>query len=511
MLRTRSLALCVVVICLCLASSAFALNHGTYLYHNGQYTAYSTAQAAFDASVPGDAVVYGPGLYGKEGFVKTSKSGTASLPITIRGDGTPKPIVSPEGVKKNLLPLSHAPICIQHDYIVVENLEIKNCSASYGFYQNSSGLYTYNADYTTVRDVYIHDCGHGIYASDNCTNLIIENSELCYNGYPTDQFYHNAYINGGPNIVRYNTWHHCKAGLGYKDRSLVNLDFLYNTVFRNGNYELDMMQGTGVQNATVMGNVILKPGAGTNNDYQIIYFGTRGGGTLTFVNNYVRAGSANNTFLHIGAAESAIVNNNTFDNNGVAAVDIFFESEGLSLTGTNNWGATDSINRGSLVNWVLGTAPGVIDNSNGNFHLTSGSQCINSGSSSVSPLPDKEAVYPTSYVTRSISGNIDIGPYEYSASTGVAPLPSYGLTATPLSATSVRLNWSNDSNLATGYRIERYNNATVGFITAGAAGAGATTWTDTGCTTKTKYVYRVIAYSASGDGGHSNEVVITTP
>lgn len=510
MLRTCSLTLFVVGSCLCLTGSAFALNHGTYLYHNGQYTSYSTAQLAFDASVPGDAVVYGPGLYGKEGFVKTSKSGTASQPITIRGDGTPKPIISPEGVKRNLLPLSHAPLAIQHDYVAIENLEIKNSSATYGFFQNSSGIYTYNGDYTTVRDVYIHDCGHGIYSSDNTTGLIIENSEFCYNGYSNDQFYHNAYVNGGTSIVRYNTWHHCKAGLGYKDRSTY-LEFLYNTVFRNGNYELDMMQGTGVQDALVMGNVILKPGAGTNNDYQIIAFTSRGGGTMTFVSNYVRAGSANNTFIHVGAAESCIANNNIFDNNGVAAVDIFYGNEGVSLTGTNNWGATDSINRGSLVNWVLGTVPGVIDNINGNFHLTSGSQCINAGSNSVSPLPDKEPVYPTSYVTRSVSGNIDIGPYEYSASTGVAPLPSYGLTATVLSATSVRLNWANDSNLATGYRIERYNSATVGFITAGTAGAGATTWTDTGCTTRTKYVYRVIAYSASGDGGHSNEVVITTP
>jgi hypothetical protein len=511
-MRTLCLALLVVTLCLGLAGSAFALNHGTYLYHNSVYTPYSTAQLAFNAAVPGDSVVLGPGQYKLEGTVKTTgKSGTASQPITIRGDGTPKPVITMEGVKKAQLPMSHAPIVINSNYIVVENLEIKNCSQTFGHFQNSSGIYTTAANYTTVRNVYVHDCGHGIYASDNATYLTIENSEFCYNGYATDQFYHNAYINGGPNVVRYNTWHHCKAGLGYKDRSKVNLDFLHNTVFRNGNYELDMMQGTGVQNATVMGNVILKPGAGTNNDYQIIYFGTRGGGTLTFVNNYVRAGSANNTFLHIGDDESAIVNNNIFDNNGVPAVDIFMDNLGLSLTGTNNWASTDSINRGSCVNWVLGTVPGVIDNLNGNFHLTSGSQCINAGSNSVSPLPDKEPVYPTSYVTRSISGNIDIGPYEYSASTGVAPLPSYGLTATALSPTSVRLNWANDSNLATGYRIERFHDLNVGFITAGTAGAGATTWTDTGCTTKVKYVYRVIAYSASGDGGHSNEVVITTP
>ncbi len=511
MLRKLDVALCLVVCCLGLASGAFALNHGTYLYHNGQYTLYANAQAAFDATVPGDALVYGSGVYHVDGVMKTTHSGTASAPITIRGEGTPKPVISGEGVRKNQLPLSHALINVVNAYIIVDNLELKNCSQTFGQWSNSGGIYTYGANYTTVQNVYVHDCGHGIYASDNSTNLTIQNSEWCYNGYPTDQFYHNAYINGGPNVVRYNTWHHCKAGLGYKDRSTINLDFLYNTVFRNGNYELDMMQGSGVQNATVMGNVILKPGAGTNNDYQIIYFGDRGGGTLTFVNNYVRAGSANNTFLHIGTAESAIVNNNTFDNNGVAAVDIFYGNEGLSLTGTNNWGATDSINRGALTTWVLGTTPGVIDNLNGNFHLLSNSQCLNAGSSSVSPLPDKEPVYPTSYITRSISGNIDIGPYEYSASTGVAPLPSYGLTATALSATSVRLNWTNDSNLATGYRIERLSNETTGFITAGTAGAGAVTWTDTGCVTKTKYTYRVIAYSASGDGGHTNEVVITTP
>ena len=105
---------------------------------------------------------------------------------------------------------------------------------------------------------------------------------------------------------------------------------------------------------------------------------------------------------------------------------------------------------------------------------------------------------------------IDIGPYEYSASTAVAPLPVTELTATDLSSTSIRLDWVNRCDLETGFQVERLSDETVGWEIVGYASAGVSTYTDEDLTPSTTYTYRVLPYNAVGLGGRSNHAQATT-
>jgi len=491
----------------CATPGEVTLAHGTYLYHNGQYIEYPTAQEAYDAAAPGDEVVFGPGVYHEA--LKLTKSGTAANPIVIRGEGDPRPVLDADGIKR--LPGRKALIwAYDASYHVIKDLEFCHASKDYGHSQNACAIYFENGTDLVVRNVYVHECGHGMYAASGCANWTIEYSEFCYNGYEGDGYYHNVYNYGwGTNIARYNTFHHSHA-LGFKNRSQY-VEFLYNTVFRNGLYAVDFMKGDsayGPQDALMMGNWIIKNPDAMN--YTIfVGFTDRQGGTLTAVNNYFQANHPNNSFLNI-ETESCVAHNNIFDNNGYSGLEIFRNNAGASLIGTNNWCSTTATSLGGLTNTVFGTDPGVADRLNADFHLTSGSQCIDAGSDAVSPLPDKEPVYPAAWTDRPSDPPIDIGPYEYASYAPVVPLPAENLTATAQSSTTVLLEWSNMSTNEDGFVIERLSDETVGWQEVATAPAGATSYLDGGLSGGTTYVYRVIAYNASGQGAHSNHAEATT-
>ena len=482
-----------------------SIGHGIYLYHNSQYTPYATAQAAYDAAVPGDEVVFGPGVYSQA--ISATTNGTAENPIVIRGEGYPRPVIDADGIKR--LPGRKSPLWIQGDYHVVENLEICYASQDYGHAKNASGVYYQSGIGLVVRDCYIHDNGHGMYAADECEAWTLEYNEFCYNGYEGDGYYHNVYNYGwGTNIARYNVFHHSHA-LGFKNRAQYT-EFLYNTVFYNGLYEVDFMLGDsayGPQDALMLGNWVVK---NPNADNYTIFvgFSPRQGGTLTAINNYFQANNASNTFINIGD-EYCVAYNNIFDNNGHSGLEVFFNNSGTS-SGTNNWLSSTATSTGGLTSSVAGTDPGVTDRINMDFHLLAGSQCIDAGNDSASPLPDEEPVYPSGSVSRPVSGTIDIGPYEYATYTPVVPLPVENLTATAQSSSSILLEWSNLSTTEDGFIIECLSDTTVGWEEVGYADAGATSCLDTGLDPATTYDYRVLPYNTYGVGVHSNHAQETT-
>ena len=339
----------------------------------------------------------------------------------------------------------------------------------------------------------------------------LEFNEFCYNGYEGEGYYHNVYNYGwGVNIARYNVFHHSCA-LGFKNRS-QDIHFLYNTVFYNGLYEVDFMTGDagyGPQDATMVGNWVVKNPDAAN--YTIFMgFTGRQGGTLTAVNNYFQANHSGNTFINVDTSDHCVAYNNIFDNNGYSGLHIFRDNTGASLTGSNNWCSTTAVNLGSLTGTVFGTDPGVTDRLEMDFHLTAGSQCIDAGTNSASPLPDKEPVYPMAWVSRPVDSTIDIGPYEYASYTPIVPLPAEGLTATTQSASSILLEWSNLSTVEDGFIIMRLSDLTVGWEEVDYAAAAATSYLDSGLDSGTTYVYRVIAYNSYGDGACSNDAEATT-
>lgn len=103
-------------------------------------------------------------------------------------------------------------------------------------------------------------------------------------------------------------------------------------------------------------------------------------------------------------------------------------------------------------------------------------------------------------------------PYSRSitVSTTVPAAPS-GLTATALSSTSVRLDWSDNSNNETAFEVQRRLSPSGSWGTIATTGANAVTLTDNSVQAATAYDYRVRATNAGGASGYSNIVTVTTP
>ena len=94
------------------------------------------------------------------------------------------------------------------------------------------------------------------------------------------------------------------------------------------------------------------------------------------------------------------------------------------------------------------------------------------------------------------------------ATTTAIPAPPSGLGATKLSNTSIRLNWTDNSNNETGFRVQRSTNGTT-WSTITTTAAGATTYTNTGLTHGQIYYYRVKALGAAGNSAYTSVVNIT--
>ncbi len=90
------------------------------------------------------------------------------------------------------------------------------------------------------------------------------------------------------------------------------------------------------------------------------------------------------------------------------------------------------------------------------------------------------------------------------------PTAASGLTALANGPTSVSLNWSDNANNETGFRIERSTNAGA-YVQIGSVGANVTTYADSTVVASTDYSYRLVAFNAVGDALTSNIATVTTP
>ena len=93
---------------------------------------------------------------------------------------------------------------------------------------------------------------------------------------------------------------------------------------------------------------------------------------------------------------------------------------------------------------------------------------------------------------------------------GNVPAAPSNLRATALSSTEVDLEWNDNSNNETGFRVEgRTGNGA--FQDLGGVGANANGAVITNLTPGTTYTFRVRARNASGDSPYSNQATVTTP
>ncbi|QOV88077.1 fibronectin type III domain-containing protein [Humisphaera borealis] len=125
----------------------------------------------------------------------------------------------------------------------------------------------------------------------------------------------------------------------------------------------------------------------------------------------------------------------------------------------------------------------------------------------VDPTCDESVAYE--YRVRATSGPRN-SAYSNTTVATTIPFPPDSLVVTATSASSISLQWTNPSNAPT-MVIERSTDGGDTFTAIGTTGQGGTTYTNTGLSADTTYVYRIRAYN--GDGGFSdptNTVVAAT-
>src|SRR5678815_2003697 len=108
------------------------------------------------------------------------------------------------------------------------------------------------------------------------------------------------------------------------------------------------------------------------------------------------------------------------------------------------------------------------------------------------------------------------GASAYSAEANATTLPfppaaPSALTATAESSTSIRINWTDNANNETQFKIERKTGAGGTYAQIATVSANVTTYTNTGLSPSTQYYYRVRANNTGGDSAYSAEANATTP
>ena len=86
-----------------------------------------------------------------------------------------------------------------------------------------------------------------------------------------------------------------------------------------------------------------------------------------------------------------------------------------------------------------------------------------------------------------------------------------GLTATPISSSKIRINWTDNSNIETGFKVERKTGSSGTWSQIAIVGANITTYTNSSLSQNTTYFYRVRAYNNTVNSAYSNEASATTP
>ena len=362
-------------------------------------------------------------------------------------------------------------------FIVIENLEIRSGHNAYNFTDDGGNINTYalnaaaihveKVNNLIIRNCVIHDSGNGIFVSSNSNDITLEYNYIYGNGNSGRFFEHNTYTEATNITYQFNRFGPLRAGAdgnNLKDRS-AGLIVRYNWI-EGGNRLLDLVDsGTTAilnnplyQKTYVYGNIMIEEDGGNS---QVMHYGGDSGitsqyrkGKLYFYNNTLYSIRAGNTTLARLSTndETADMRNNI----------LHVTSNGSSFALLDDSGQIDIYNNLIKSGWVsshqgaafTGTVqdngssvevddPGFIDAINYDFSLLSTSLAINSGTglhTDASSYPvDMEYVNHQAGQLKPLTGDMDIGGYEYS---GTVPVILSKPFKASLSGKSVRLTWS---------------------------------------------------------------------
>jgi hypothetical protein len=263
---------------------------------------------------------------------------------------------------------------------------------------------------------------------------LIENCDVGSNGAATGGYSHNFYMSGpGTVLVRNCYIHDATDGQNFKSRAHYN-ELWYNWISDSSDGEVGPVDGgshtASVNSSTLMaGNVVVSKQrqSGFNSMSYIKWGNDMGGhhnGTLYAYYNTLIAGDTRNAFLWT---------NDSFNESKVVAKgNIFYGSLNIvagsspagSTSGSYNWMPTGAITSpGTFTNTVYGSAPGFISAAARDYLLAAGSQAINAGTSPLTYkdgagatctlVLDKSYILGAGLIPRILSGQLDIGAYEY--------------------------------------------------------------------------------------------------
>jgi len=409
-----------------------------------------------EAAAAGDVVEIAPGTY--KFRVMLSKTGTATNPITIKAkDPQNRPVWDLAGKAVGAWPGSYTAgdkhrgaWQINGGHYVISGIIFKNAQDS-----SSAGIRAINSGPVTIRDCLFEDNTNGITGSSD--DFVVEFSEFSKNGKLTSSGSptHNIYIYGGVFKLRYSYLHDPIEGQNFHVRA-ADAVIEYNWIARPASYPGDVMTcetkcgGTGTnpitQKMLLRGNVIIQ-GSPSNTSQIIALFDdgnsassdSTGRSTkmaLTMINNTVIAtpkSSGTHRLVNMrndGIDTDVVLHNNIFYQLAELATPYSPSLTNWSITGSNNWVVTGTTINGTLSGTISGSAPGFVSAAGKDYHLTSGSACLNKAAT-VSGLPVKE--YYLNEVTklqyRPRATATELGAFELGNT--AAPVGPYGTTPPP--------------------------------------------------------------------------------
>src|SRR5215472_11672558 len=376
---------------------------------------------------PGDVVEVDQGTY--TDACQLTASGTAAMPITLRGVPGPRPVFDATGL--DLSGSGSVPRAIFQftggSHWRVSHLELKNAtnaSANGAAFRVTAGALD-----IVIDDVSVHDCQDG-FMSDGAATLTVTASDVFHNG-AGDGFSHNFYVQGQSIVLVGNHIHDSNAGQNVKVRS-HDAFIAYNLIENAGNYEIDLIQNPPQTdapnaNAILIGNVIIRPPSADNNS-QVIVWGTdnaaetgRNGSLYAFSNTFILAHPSNRLFHAISpAAGSQIHLVNSIVHATVSGTGLATDAttSGI-LVGSNDWISSNVTTAGALTSVLSGTSPGFVSATD--LHLTPGSPVRDAGVAGVtavdgsgavvSGVPDQEFGAPVGTVPRAAGSALDLGAF----------------------------------------------------------------------------------------------------
>jgi hypothetical protein len=365
---------------------------------------------------------------------------------------------------------SNTPAVDTATWIVIENLDIRSGRTPFSFTgrngltdysDNAASIFIENGQNVLVKNCILHDSGNGLFVSSASRNITVDSCWIYDNGIENSIYEHNTYTEALGMVYQFNHFGPLRTnclGNNLKDRS-GGLVVRYNWI-ESGNRQLDLVDAEGsavivndpsYHQTFVYGNILVEHDGDGNR--QILHYGGDSGttadyrkGTLYFYNNTVVSTRSGRTTLMRLSTNDEIAD---CRNNVIYVTDsgdqLAFLDETGQLSIRNNWMKPNWRDcHGTLTGTITddggnitGTAPGFVNEGIQDYHLDTGSDCINNGAAlHADTLPDHDVA--SQYVkhqgqeARPQDAVIDIGAFEVGAPDNTPPAAPENLTVNPL-------------------------------------------------------------------------------